>query len=538
MKESLLQLKTQAVEMWQRMSRVQKIVIVGSAVILFGVLVLLTRGASKPDYGVLFTIKDNQEAGRIVEKLKEKKIQHQVVENGSDGGVTIMVPTKDITTMRLELASENIPTGGVVGFESLENASFGETDTDRRTRYLRALQGELTRTIEGMAEVDAARVHIVQPEPSLFIDEQKNATAAVVLKLKPYKSLEEGQIRGLIKLVTNSVEGLKSENVTIVDMAGNILSEDLSDDEETRGRRLTITQQELRKELQKEIQRDIQTMMEKMFGIGKAVVRVQLSLDFDKIQQKKHELGENVPVSTHKISEENRSTDNANPTGVPGTDSNIPGYVTQDETATSESTRDEAIVNYEISTFDEVLEKAPGSIKRLSVAVVVDKELDARVKKDVEELVKSATGFQADRGDQISVAGMLFNTEYQDRINKEIADAQKRKQMMIFGGIALLALLLIGGILTNALIKWRKRREAERQLQAELAAAVEDELLVTPVPINDIEELIETSENNEEVEEVNPEEAESERIKGYLEKAAKENPGDVAQLLKAWLAEE
>lgn len=537
MKESLLQLKTQVVELWQKMSKIQKAVIIGSAVLLFGTLAFLAKGATQPDYGTLFTIKDNQEAGRIVEKLKEKKIEHQVIDSGSaNGGVTIMIPSKDITPTRLELAAEGLPTGGVIGYESLEKVTFGETDTDRRTRLLRALQGELTRTIGGMAEVESVRVHIVQPEPSLFMDEQKNATAAVVLKLKPYKTLEEGQVRGIVKLVTNSVEGLKSENVTIVDMAGNILSEDLSDDDQTKGRRLNITQQELRKELQKEIQGNIQSMMEKMFGIGKAVVRVQLSLDFDKIQQKKHELGENVPVSTHKINEENRSTDNTNPSGVPGTDSNIPGYVTQNETGTSESTRDDATVNYEIESFDEVLEKAPGSIKRLSVAVVVDKELDARIKKDVEELVKSATGFTTERGDQISVAGMPFNTEYQDRINKEMADAEKRQQMMVIGGIALLALLLIGGVFTNAIIKWRRARELERQLKAELeaelaAASMDDQFPITSGPIQDIGEI-------EPVAELDPQAVENERIKGYLKKAAKEQPGDVAQLLKTWLAEE
>ena len=157
MREYLLQLKTQAIELWQKMTRVQKIVLIGSAALLFGTLVLLARGATKPDYGALFTQLDDQQAGQIVEKLKEKKILYKLSGSGSEGGTTISVPSKDITQTRLELAGEGLPTGGVVGFEDFDNTKFGETDTDRRARYLRALQGELTRTIEGMAEVEKAQ---------------------------------------------------------------------------------------------------------------------------------------------------------------------------------------------------------------------------------------------------------------------------------------------------------------------------------------------------------------------------------------------
>lgn len=535
MNDYLLQLKTQVLELWQKMSKMQKIVIIGSAFLLFGTLIVLAKGAAAPDYGPLFTLKDSQEAGQVIEKLKEKKILYQISDSGTtDGGVTILVPTKDIAQTRLEIAAEGMPTGGVVGFENFDKTQFGETDTDRRTRYLRALQGELTRTIEGMAEVETARVHIVMPEPSLFIDEQKNATAAVMLKLKPYKTLEEGQVRGLVKLVTNSVEGLKSENVTIVDMAGNVLSEDIGDDQETKDRKLNITQIELRKSFQKEIQGSVQSMLEKIVGVGKAVVRVQLALDFDKIQQKKQQFGEKVPRSTHKVEETTTSTQSGTAEGTPGTETNIPGYVTPDQTGMSESTRSESTTNNEIDTFEEVLEKAPGSVKSLSVAVVVDKELSAKTRQDIENVVKAATGFQADRGDQISVAGMPFNTEYQDRLNKEIADAEKQRQMMIFGGLALVALLVIGGILGNIVIKRRRAEQMAKQLEAELAASMAEEFSVNPVAIGDIDALLTGSE----VEEEPYEETEEERIKGHVQQMARENPGDVAQLLKSWLAEE
>ncbi len=520
MRDYLLQLKTQALELWQKMTRIQRTVIICSAVLLFGTLILLTRGATRPDYGTLFTQLDDQHAGQIVEKLKEKKIQFKLSDTGS--GTTVMVPTKDITQTRLELASEGYPTGGVVGFEDFDNTKFGETDTDRRARYLRALQGELTRTIEGMVEVSKARVHIVLPEPSLFLDEQKNATAAVMLKLQPNKNLKEDQVRGLVQLIANSVEGLKPENVTIVDTTGNILSEDIGTDEKSQQNKLTMTQVELQKQFQKELQNSVQSMLERIVGVGKAVVRVQLELDFNRIQQKTQQFGNNV-IRSRQVVEETSRSDSTGNIGAPGTDSNIPGYETGTETGSSESSKSEKIENYEVSSEETVKEVAPGSIKHLSVAVVIDKEIDTKQQKDIEEIVKSAVGFKSDRGDQISVAGMPFNTAYQDAMNAEIAKAEKQQQMMVYAGLAALALLVIGGVLASIVVKKRRVRTVETAIEGGI---------VVPVPVEEMEELV-TLEK-----EMTPEEKERKRIKEKVEKAAREHPDDVAQLLKTWLAEE
>jgi len=520
MKDQLLQLKMQVIELWQKMTRIQKIIIACSAVLLFGTLVLLAKGATKPDYGALFTQLDDQQAGQIVEKLKEKKIPYTLSGSGSiDGGTAILVPAKDIDQTRVELASEGFPTGGVVGFENFENTKFGETDTDRRARYLRALQGELTRTIEGLAEVDKARVHIVQPEPSLFIDTQKVATAAIMLKLNPNKNLEPEQVKGVVMLVTNSVEGLKPDNVTVVDMAGNILSEDIGTDQDSRSQKLTGDQVDIQKQYQKEVQNSVQSMLERIVGVGKAVVRVQLALDFDKIQSKKQEFGEKVPRSSQTVEDTSRST-NADTPGAPGTDSNIPGYEAVAQTGTSETTHEEKIVNNEINTYEEVKEQAPGGIKRLSVAVVVDKQIDSKQQAQIEEIVKSATGFDEDRGDQISVAGMPFNTEYQDKIESEMAQAEKQQQMFVYGGLAALALLTIGGVTAGVAMKRRRVKEV----------ALEGEII--PFPISELEEMP----PQERV--LSPEEKDHKFRKDQVEKVAKEHPDDIAQLLRTWLAEE
>lgn len=530
MREYLLQLKTQTVELWQRMTRIQKLIIGCSAVLMIGTLVLLARGATKPDFGALFTQLDDQSAGQIVEKLKEMKISYQLSDAGTSGtGTTILVPTKDIDQTRIDLANTGLPTGGVVGFESFDTTKFGETDTDRQARYLRALQGELTRTIEGMAEVDKARVHVVQPEPSLFMDEQKNATAAVMLKMKPNKSLEEGQVMGLVKLISNSVEGLKPENVTIVDMSGNNLTENIPTDPDAKDKKLTTDQLVLQKQLQKEIQANVQSMLERIFGLGKAVVRMQMQLDFDKIQKKTQEWGPNkVPRSTSVTEKESNNTSTSN-TGVPGTTSNIPGYTAPAQDGTSQSTESEKITNNEINSYETLQEVAPGSVKKLSVAVVVDKSLDEKEQKIVEDMVKTAVGFETDRGDQISVAGMPFSTADEDAMNQAIAQAAKQRQMMIYGAIAALALLVIGGVIAN--IVMNKRRAREMGLPLEQTEESIDEELASMMHIPVVrDEMVEP--------ELSPEEKELLRRREQVEKVAKEHPDDVAQLLRTWLAEE
>lgn len=533
MREYLLQMKMQIIELWQRITRTQKIVISVSAVLLIAALVLMVRSASRPDYGPLFTKMDEAGAAQAVEKLKELKIPYKV--ELTNDGTTILVPSKDIPETRLTMAKENIATGGVV--EDLKKPQFGETDSDRRARYLRALQGELTRTIERINEVDKARVHIVQPEPSLFKDDQKNATAAIMLKLKPYKSLDESQVQGVVRLVANSVEGMKPENVTVVDDTGNIISENLGLDEEGVKSRLTQTQLELQEKYQKKLQNDVQTMLERVVGIGKAVVRVQADLDFDKIKEFEKEVREGAIIS-QETEKETTSSTSSSTAPAPGMDSNTgtpPTYESPNGSSSSETDKKREVVNNEPTVKQTDIERAPGSVKKMSVAVVIDKELKDNERQEIMNMVKSAAGYDQGRGDQISVSGMPFNTQYQDEMNLAIAREEKR-QMMVYGGVAALAAIVLGAISFSVLRKRRQRITEEAMALDEDAAAE----LVEPIPVKDfLEEFAEYKESkNKEQSQMSPEEMEKLRIREEVEKVANENPADVANLLKTWLAEE
>lgn len=271
-------------------------------------------------------------------------------------------------------------------------------------------------------------------------------------------------------------------------------------------------------------------MLERIFGLGKAVVRMQMQLDFDKIQKKSQEWGPGKVVRSQSVTEKTSNNTTSN-SGVPGTSSNIPSYTTPAQEGTSQSTESEKITNNEISSYETLQEVAPGSVKKLSVAVVIDKSIDSKQQKIVEDMVKSAVGFDTKRGDQISVAGMPFSTADADAMNQAIAQAEKQRQMMIYGGIAALALLVIGGILANIIIKKRRAREMEVPLE-EAEDTIDEELaLMRHIPVS-------RDELQDFEPELTPEEKELLRRREQVEKVAKEHPDDVAQLLRTWLAEE
>lgn len=209
------QLPEQLNKIWQKFTKVQKATILVT-IVLFLMIILGLVFLKQPKMEVLYSGLSPENASALTAKLKESKIPYQLV----DEGKTILVRAEDKYQLRLDMAGE-VNLKGVVGFESFNETRFGETDTDKRVKYLIALQGELTRTIENLSAVESAKVHIVLPEKSLFVRDEKDTTASVLLRLKPYASLEPEQVKSIMAFVSHSVEGLKSENVTVMDVHGN-----------------------------------------------------------------------------------------------------------------------------------------------------------------------------------------------------------------------------------------------------------------------------------------------------------------------------
>ncbi|RLA93754.1 MAG: flagellar M-ring protein FliF [Deltaproteobacteria bacterium] len=407
--------------------RIALLLLVGGVIAAFIYLIIW---AGQPEFQVLYSNLSPQDAGQIIAKLKEKKIPYQV----SPVGNSISVPTDKVYELRLNLASQGLPEGSAIGFEVFDNTKLGMTEFVQNINYQRALQGELSRTINSFTEVESSRVHIVMPKESLFIEKEQPATTSVFLKLKPGSTLSKTQIQGIVHLISASVPGLNPENVTVVDNHGKMLA-GFKEESDLAG--LTSSQLEFQEKVERGLERKIKSMLEKVLGVGKAVVKVSALIDFKKVErhEEKYDPGNKV-VRSEQILTESSNGGEIIPVGIPGVASNT---TTQGEEKVSQTDRtfqkQDRTVNYEIGKVVSSEVEPIGKIKRLSIAVVVDgtyklvkEQKGVKGKKKlaedwkyvprsevemekIESIVKSAVNFDPTRGDQIEVVNIPFETK-------------------------------------------------------------------------------------------------------------------------------
>ncbi|MBR2733053.1 MAG: flagellar M-ring protein FliF, partial [Selenomonadaceae bacterium] len=318
-------------ELWNRYDNRHRYAFIGGII----ALVIAIAGISfwygnKPEYVPLYTNLETKDAGDVVNSLKETGVPYELVEDKR--GATILVPATQVHNLRLDLAAQGLPRGNK-GFELFDDSKLGVTEFQNKVNYLQALQGELTRTIEHLGSVEKARIHIVLPEDSLYKKNEKPATASILLMLKPEAQLTKPEVKGIVNLVSHSVQGLTPENITIVDEQGNILNKNDDDElEQQNAQNLrTLNQIEMTKRVRDHIQQNIQTMLDKTLGEGNAFVRVSVELDFD---DRKIDRQTFTPVvddagiirSQQDVSESYTGESNV-PGGPAGVTGNIPGYV-------------------------------------------------------------------------------------------------------------------------------------------------------------------------------------------------------------------
>jgi|CXWL01.1.fsa_nt_gi flagellar M-ring protein FliF len=396
-----------------------------------GILMVLAAGLAalagafmwtqQAEMGVLFANLAQDDAGAIVEKLKELKVPYEI----GGGGSSIHVPSPQVHDLRLQLAGQGLPHGGGVGFEIFDRTTVGMSEFVQKLNYRRALQGELARTMAQMPEVEKARVHLAVPERRLFATEQDRARASVVLSLRRGQQLTKGQVQGVVHLVASSVESLQPQNVTVIDGHGRILSEGAGADGPTR---LSGSQLEYQRNLETDIETRVKTILEPIVGINKAVVRVSAMLDLRQVELTEERFDPNGQV----VRSENRSQEKASGTnstggGIPGVASNVPPGDALDggPSNRNDSQSKNETINYDISRTVSRIVEPYGTIKKLSVAVLVDgsytgagqgadesqRKYVPRTEQDMkklEELVKKAMGYSSDRQDQVEVANMPF----------------------------------------------------------------------------------------------------------------------------------
>jgi len=401
----LKQLLKNLLDFARAMTPSQAIMLIGvTAGIIVGGFVV-TGWLGHVNYSTLYSNLDSSEAGEIINYLNENKISYEL----SDGGATISVPSGDVYKVRISLASQGMPRSGNIGYAIFDQSNLGMTEFLQNLNFRRALEGELMRTIMQLSDVKAARVHIVMPKDRLFKEDKKEATASVVLKLKAPGSLSKSQVAGIAHLVASSVEGLKPENISILDYDGNLLSSETKSDELAG---LSSSQHEVRMNVEKYLEDKAQSMLDGLVGVGRSIVRVTAKLDFQQVE-KTSELYD--PNSTVVRSEEK-------------TEETKTASEKQEETTESndENKVETSVTNYEINKTVEHIVNSIGGIDRLSVAVLLDgsyKEAEnadgvmeltyqPRSQEEIDRIsaiVKNAIGFDSERDDQIEVVNLPFD---------------------------------------------------------------------------------------------------------------------------------
>ncbi|MDX2218593.1 MAG: flagellar basal-body MS-ring/collar protein FliF [Burkholderiales bacterium] len=397
--------------------RVGLLVAVAAGIAALAVAFLWAR---EPEYRVLFSNITDKDGGAIVAQLEQQKVPYKY----SEGGGAILVPADKVHDLRLKLASQGLPKGGSVGFELMENQKFGVTQFQEQVNYQRAMEGELARSIQTVAGVQAARVHLAIPRQTAFLREQDKPRASVLVTLAAGRTLDRAQVAGIAHLVSSSVPELALKNVSVVDQNGNLLSNPADGQA---ANRLSAEQLSYVREIEAATIKRIEDILEPI--LGKDNVRAQVTADVDfTLSESTAETYKPNQDPTQATVRSSRTSDNgaggaAPATGVPGAASNqagVPAPAATASTASNANIRRDATVNYEVDKTVKVTRATPGTVKRLSAAVVVNhrkvtangkttfEPLSADDVTQLNALVKEAMGFQQPRGDSLNLVNTAF----------------------------------------------------------------------------------------------------------------------------------
>jgi flagellar M-ring protein FliF len=458
MNQNLSKLLKQLGDIWGQLGASQRVSVLAATFVLVAGLAATALWSSHADYGLLYGGLSDAESSKVVAALDESKVPYKV---GSGGA--IMVPQDKVYAMRMQLASKGIPQGEGVGFEIFDKPNFGISDFVQRANYLRALQGELARTISQLNEVAAARVMIVLPENRLLLDKDKFPTASVFVRVKGNSQLPPQTINSIRFLVANSVEGLKANHVAVVDNLGN--TEEIADNDSLAG--VSSSQLGARRALEQYLSKKAQDLLETVLGPGQAIVRVSAEVNYDVLKktEDKYDPDGQVVRSQQKTDDNNDSATTANntPTGisantVPDTNNTVASAAPVNNSKKHSST---TTISYEIGNTHTELTQAAGSIKRITAAITVAQQFEGagadrkpvvRSPEEISKLqriVSSALGADNSRGDTVELAEMPFNDSFATEMNQQLDQQQKRDfwwtfaRNAVYPALGLMALLML-----------------------------------------------------------------------------------------------
>lgn len=460
---------------------------------------------AESQYVPLFASLTAEDAGAIITQLRAAKTPYRV----GGAGEQILVPADRVNEIRLRAAVQGLPLGGGVGFEVFDRTTFGVSDFSQRVNYQRALQGELARTIGQLREVARARIHLALPQPSVFAERERPASASVFLKLKPGQRLSADQIRGIVQLVASSVEGLTADRVTVMDTAGGILAAgaDAGGSGPLSPRRL-----EIKTAVEDGLERRVQSLLDAALGVGHAVTRVSAQLSFDQVERTEERFDPNPVARQKSRTVESNKTSSSSPTGAPAAAPAAAGQTAAPppaSTSSNEGSRESQSESFELSRIVAKTLTTPGDIRRLSVAVLLkvpsrapqgaDSKAPPQAKpraaeeiEKIQKIVMGAVGFSEQRGDQVTVVEMPFEAAPREPELPAAPEAApppaSRLSMPVLAAAGGALLLLIAGFVVW-LLKRRSRQQqiaaVGRSLQSQEPAAAGATPGRRPVPVEE-----------------------------------------------------
>lgn len=532
-------------ETWFRLTVLQRAALIGVLALVFGGILTVSTVMSRPKYGVVFSNLTPEDAGQITSKLRDQKIEYRLTNEGR----SIEVPEEKVYDVRLEMASAGLPSGGTIGFELFDKSSFGATDFTQHVNYKRALAGELQRTINGLEGVEESRVLIALPEKRLFQEQQEEPSASVQLRLRPGYRISERQVAGITHLVSAAVEGMKPESVRIHDGQGQLLSSAGED-----GANLTGNQLQLQERYEKRMEGELTRLADQVLGPDKAAIRVSAELNWDQTETSVETYkgagrnGQGIPLEESNSSESYEKQGAVGSSAIPA--SGAPGVTSNTDpnpTVTPQvtvTTRPGQYVNSRINNryaVNKTIEKrvsAPGQVKKVSVAVLLDGEIDATQQNNLRKTFAAAAGLDlaaGGRGDRIELLPMKFDRTAETAAAQAMQTEEKKAatESMVRNGAAVgvVALLLVGTLILAMRLRAPRRERLDVRV-GETAALTQP---YSPVRIQEEAETALVA-----VDALDASLAEELKLPPLelVKRMAAERPEEVARHLELWIKEE
>jgi flagellar M-ring protein FliF len=432
------------VTLWGQLGINQRVSLIVAALAVVGGMAAVGVWSRRPDYQLLYARLGDKDSTAIISYLESQNIPHKV----TAGGTAVQVPSDQVYKLRMDLAGKGLPSGDGVGFEIFDKGQFGLSDFVQRTNYLRAVQGELARTISQLQGVRAARVMIVQPENRLLLTDQGvKATASVFVDMGGLR-LETEQVNAIRHLVANAVQGLQPDDVAVVDNRGRVLSEDLKQDP-TLG--TASSQMRYKQQVEDYLSKKVETMLAQVIGPGNAVVRVSAEIDTEATTLTEEKFDpEGQVIRTQTTTDDTSSmTESHAAGGAVGVSANVPDKAAANAAASvakpassTESNRKNRTTTYEINRTQTNITRSPGTIKNVTAAVLVAPRAaaaggPAAPKRTPEEMsvlrqiVVNALGLKASPGQPIdslvTVDEIAFSAE---PVTQEVQAIEKESRWM------------------------------------------------------------------------------------------------------------